>query len=160
MVLHTIGLANRFTMVQGTGHGGTILNAFDAALVSAKVGNYNLLRVSSILPPTCIEAPTQIDVPYGAPLLIAYGAHETADRGDMVSATIGVGIPVDPALPGVIMEHSHHGPLKNALSLVESMTVEAMELRGYAIKEVKTIGAQIECDSDPVCAFAGCVLWR
>ena len=42
----------KFTLVAGNGEGGTPLNAFDAALIEAGIGNLNLLRVSSILPPS------------------------------------------------------------------------------------------------------------
>ena len=46
---------DRYTLVSGIGTGSTVLNAFDAALLSAGVGNFNLLRVSSILPPHSTE---------------------------------------------------------------------------------------------------------
>src|SRR5688500_13102541 len=47
-------MANRITLAAATaGHseGGTTLNAFDNALLVAGIGNINLIKVSSILPP-------------------------------------------------------------------------------------------------------------
>ena len=37
----------------GRAEGGTTLNAFDNALLAAGIGNINLIKVSSILPPRC-----------------------------------------------------------------------------------------------------------
>lgn len=159
MTLHTIGLTTFFTRSPGKGEGSSLLNAFDAALWDAGVGNYNLLRVSSILAPNSLEK-SGIEVPHGAPLLIAYGSHTTADRGDTVAASIGIGVPEDPNSPGVIMEHSHHGGLDYSLARVREMAIEGMALRKYALKEVIVFGAEITCVDKPVCAFAGCSLWR
>ncbi|NMB16013.1 MAG: pyruvoyl-dependent arginine decarboxylase, partial [Firmicutes bacterium] len=41
----------KFTLVAGGSEGPTGLNAFDNALLAAGLGNLNLVRVSSILPP-------------------------------------------------------------------------------------------------------------
>lgn len=46
-----------FKMVAGSSEGTTSLNALDNALIAAGVGNVNLLRVSSILPPRCEHDP-------------------------------------------------------------------------------------------------------
>ena len=35
----------------GHGEGNTPINAFDSALLNAKIGNLNLLKISSVLPP-------------------------------------------------------------------------------------------------------------
>ncbi len=156
---HSIGLCDHFTTVAGQGVGSTHLNAFDAALWDAGVGNYNLLRVSSILPPMA-QRSDSIEVPYGAPLLIAYGCLDTAVPGEMVSASIAIGVPSDPALPGVIMEHSHRGGLQNALDIVERMAREAMDLRQYPVKEIIVFGAETKSNGQPAAAFAGCALWR
>ena len=47
------------------------LVAFDSALGNAKLANYNLLRVSSILPSNCVKEDT-VKVKEGSPLLVAY----------------------------------------------------------------------------------------
>lgn len=49
-------IAEYYTMVSGVGYGKTKLTAFDNALQYAKVGDYNLIKVSSILPPKAKEA--------------------------------------------------------------------------------------------------------
>ena len=48
------------TMAAGTAgnaEGGTSLNAFDNALLAAGIGNINLVRISSILPPDVLLVP-------------------------------------------------------------------------------------------------------
>lgn len=42
---------HKFTLVAGIGEGSSTLNAFDVALLDSGLGNLNLLKVSSILPP-------------------------------------------------------------------------------------------------------------
>ncbi|MEM0173960.1 MAG: pyruvoyl-dependent arginine decarboxylase, partial [Sulfolobaceae archaeon] len=46
-------------------------SAFDDALFEAGIGNYNLVKVSSILPPNCKPCDT-IDLPDGSPLHVAW----------------------------------------------------------------------------------------
>ena len=45
----------KYFMAHGCAEGMSELNAFDAALMNAGVGNTNLVRMSSILPPRCEE---------------------------------------------------------------------------------------------------------
>ena len=47
-------LYKNYTIVSGVGKGLTSLSAFDNALLNAGVGDYNLVKVSSILPAKCI----------------------------------------------------------------------------------------------------------
>lgn len=44
-----------YTLVSGLGYGDTALNALDNALCCAGVGDYNLIKVSSIWPPMSNE---------------------------------------------------------------------------------------------------------
>ena len=46
-----IPIPTKFSLVVGHGEGDKKLTAFDAALLDAGIGNMNLLRVSSVLPP-------------------------------------------------------------------------------------------------------------
>ena len=50
-----VATPTRYFMAHGCAEGVTELNAFDAALLRAGVGDTNLVRVSSILPPGCEE---------------------------------------------------------------------------------------------------------
>jgi arginine decarboxylase len=87
----------------GHAEGGTTLNAFDNALLAAGIGNINLIKVSSILPP---EVPV-IDLPkikLGALIPTAYAAMTSETPGETVAAAVGYAVPDDPAKNGVIME--------------------------------------------------------
>ena len=48
-------LPKRFFLTSGSGEASTELNAFDAALLAAKIGDTNLVKLSSILPPRAEE---------------------------------------------------------------------------------------------------------
>ena len=52
----------RIPILASTGSGPTALAAFDAALLGAGIANYNLIRLSSVIPPS-----TVIDATDGAP---------------------------------------------------------------------------------------------
>ena len=45
----------KFFLVSGSSEGFTLLNAFDGALLASGVGDTNLVKMSSILPPGCQE---------------------------------------------------------------------------------------------------------
>jgi arginine decarboxylase len=91
-----IPIPTKFSLVVGHGEGDKKLTAFDAALLDAGIGNMNLLRVSSVLPPGCIfEGVFQL--PAGSLLPIAYGSLTSDVPGEIISAAIGVGIPEDPS---------------------------------------------------------------
>jgi len=49
------------------------LNAFDMALLDAGVGDTNLVRMSSIVPPSCKEVEGML-LPKGGLIPIAYGS--------------------------------------------------------------------------------------
>src|SRR6266852_8927792 len=99
-------MTKRVTLAAATaGHaeGGTALNAFDNALLAAGIGNINLLKVSSILPP---EVPV-VELPKikpGALVPTAYAAITSEVPGEVVAAAVGWALPEDPAKNGVIME--------------------------------------------------------
>ena len=56
-------LPKQYFIVAGKGEGFTPLNAFDAALGDAGVGDLNLVKVSSIVPPFCERTEPQ-RIPY------------------------------------------------------------------------------------------------
>src|SRR6201993_128674 len=94
------------TMAAGTagnGEGNTKLNAFDNALLAAGIGNINLVRVSSILPPG-VDLVTLPRIKPGAIVPTAYAAQISEVPGEVIAAAVGWACPSDPAKNGVIME--------------------------------------------------------
>ena len=149
-------LATRYTLVSGKGEGDAPLTAFDAALLSSKVGNYNLVRVSSVMPAGAAET-EGLDLPIGSIVFIAYGTYRSAVAGQRICAAVGLGrTPGNGA--GMIMEYSGSGTAKDAGEQVERMVREAFALRGWELAEVRvrTIEHVVEANG---AVFAGCALW-
>jgi len=58
---------------KGTAEGFTELNAFDGALLAAGIGDTNLVKMSSIVPPACKRI-DPVKLPGGALVPVAYAA--------------------------------------------------------------------------------------
>jgi arginine decarboxylase len=157
--LMMVNTPNVFCLVKGASEGRTRLNAFDNALLNAGVGDTNLMRMSSILPPAASErAIDDIELPKGGLIPLAYATIDSTTPGRYISSAIAVGIPEDESEPGVIMEFEDHSRLENVESIVRQMVVDAFEYRNRALKEIKSIGIEHKVE---VCGstFAAAVLW-
>lgn len=108
------------------------------ALVDAGVGDYNLVRVSSIFPPHC-EFTEERLAPAGMPIPTAYAHIDTCTPGASIAASIAVAVPQDPSLPGVIMEWHGVGTMEYAEEIVRGMAERAMQRRGTPVREVRSI---------------------
>ncbi len=148
---------NIFCLVQGTGEARMPLNAFDMALLNAGVGDTNLVRMSSIVPPSC-EMVDEVALPPGGLIPIAYASYESRTPGETISAAIAVGIPEDPSLPGVIMEYEDAESLDEVERIVRQMVVDAFDYRNRILKDVHSIGSEHVVENCGA-AFAGAVLW-
>lgn len=148
---------NVFSLVCGTGEGFMPLNAFDQALLNAGIGDTNLMRMSSIIPPHCEET-EQIDLPPGALIPVAYGSYTSSKPGQVISSAIAVALPEDPAEPGVIMEHEDEAPLADVKDTVYNMALEAFRYRDRRCRHIKTIGAEHRVDQHGA-VIAAAVLW-
>jgi arginine decarboxylase len=137
-------MTKRITMAAATaGHaeGGTALNAFDNALLAAGIGNINLVKVSSILPP---EVPV-IDLPKikpGALIPTAYAAMTSDVPGETIAAAVGYAVPDDPAKNGVIMEFHGLADRQQAEDAIRAMLDEAFRVRGESIRELKVFAVE------------------
>ena len=86
-------LHNQIPVVRASGMGGTALAAFHAALVAANVGHYNLIRLSSIIPPrTSVDATGKAPMPegeWGDRLYCVYAEQRASSPGEQAWAGIG-----------------------------------------------------------------------
>ena len=125
----------------GHAEGGTTLNAFDNALLAAGIGNINLIKVSSILPPDVpvIELPK---IKPGALVPTAYAAMTSETPGQTVAAAVGYAIPDDPAKNGVIMEFHGLASRAEAERQIHAMLDEAFRVRGELIKDRRVVAAE------------------
>lgn len=145
----------KFTLVAGTAEGRTRLNAFDNALLVSGIGNLNLLKVSSILPPGA-EYVEKLSIPPGSLTPTAYGSMASDVPGEILSAAVGVGFSKDDF--GVIMEFSGKCTKEEAERRVTAMVEEAFEVRGIPLEKIMVKAA--DCKVDKIaCAFAAVALW-
>lgn len=146
-----------FFVVSGTGEGRTQLNAFDHALLDAGIGDTNIVRMSSIVPPG-LQRIGGRPLPAGALVPVAYAEMTSDQPGALISAAIAAAIPVDDTLPGLIMEHHDHAPLADVEAMVKRMALDGMAHRKRAVRDVVVIGSEHRVQQVG-CAFAGLVLW-
>lgn len=157
MVINT---PTKYFLVAGAGSGISTLNAFDAALMVSGVGNTNIVKLSSILPPHTqkIEPPK---LPHGALVPVAYASITSAKPGEIISAAVAIAIPTDPEHAGLIMEYSAAAPRADIENRVVEMAVSGMAARGKEIERVEKISVEhvVEGENAAGAAFCGVVLW-
>jgi arginine decarboxylase len=154
MVIQT---PTKFFLVSGASQGFSSLNAFDGALLKSGVGDTNLIRLSSILPPYC----KQIDVltlPYGALVPVAYAMMTSGIKNEVISSAVAIGIPENEELAGLIMEFSTRESQSYVEDKVIQMVEQGMRTRDRKIKEIKSISSTIKVEQFGA-TFAGVVLW-
>lgn len=149
----------KFFLVSGSSEGFSLLNAFDGALLRSGVGDTNLVRMSSILPPHCEEIkPPPVPLPQGALVPTAYASICSDVPGEVISAAVAIGIPKDASRAGLIMEYSAKAEEKVVADQVKKMVEKGMEMRDRAIKEIMAISATFKVVTVGA-AFAAVVLW-
>jgi arginine decarboxylase len=140
----------------GSAEGPTPLNAFDNALLAAGIGNINLVKVSSILPP---EA-TVVDLPRlrpGAVVPTAYAAMTSEVPGEVVAAAVGWARPEDPTKNGVIMEFHDKATREEAELSIVHMLEESFKARGWTIRDMKVCAVEHRVERTG-CALAAVTL--
>ena len=147
----------KYFLVAGSSEGYTHLNAFDGAIMKAGVGNTNLLKMSSILPPSCQEI-TRVQLPYGALIPIAYASISSDLPNEVIASAVAVAIPEDPEKPGLIMEYSSRGHCEDMENIVRDMAQKGMEMRNEKIREIQSISSEHKIVKLGA-TFAGVVLW-
>lgn len=142
---------------KGSSEGNTPLNAFDGALIDAGIGNFNLVKVSSIIPPHCQEKNGFI-IPPGSLVPTAYASIISDIPGEIISAAVAIALPEDREMSGLIMEYSARGHKEEIESIVRNMANEGMSKRGAKI--AKIVSKSIESKVKHIgAAFAGVILW-
>jgi len=149
----------KFFLVSGSSEGFSLLNAFDGALMDSGIGDTNLVKMSSILPPECQEfSSSLIKLPQGALVPVAYASLSSDTPGEVISAAVAIGIPEDKSLAGLIMEYSARAEKSVVVEQVKKMVEKGMEMRKRAIKEIKTVSSTCKIINIGA-VFAGVVLW-
>ncbi len=147
-----------YFLVSGSSEGYTPLNAFDGALLNAGIGNTNLFKVSSIIPPHSKEI-QPITFPQGALVPTAYASISSDIPGEIISAAVAVALPKDDDQSGLIMEYSAQGHREVIELIAKNMAFEGMKMRRQDTKEIKSISAEYKVKKIGA-AFAAVVLWQ
>ena len=142
-------------LVSGAAEGGTELNAFDNALLSAGIGDVNLVKVSSILPPHVKLREGVPELPRGAFLPVVYAERASDVPGETIAVAVGAGRAPDGF--GVVMEAS--GRTKAEVEAeVRAKIQEAFRVRGLELTEVRVVAAEHRVERCG-CVVAACVFF-
>jgi arginine decarboxylase len=125
----------------GNAEGSTPLNAFDNALLAAGIGNINLVRISSILPPG-LELVRLPRIKPGAIIPTAFAAQTSEVPGEVIAAAVGWARPEDPEKNGVIMEFHDKASREEAERMIVQMLEEAFRVRGERIRDLQVFAIE------------------
>ena len=144
----------KITVISGTGVGPTELAAFDHALVNAGVANFNLIYLSSVVPPesNVVDSSTHVipEGKWGDRLYVVIAQKRTSRRNQEVWA--GIGWMQDESGKGLLVEHEGHNEQEVKDDIKNSLKALA-ENRGMKFGRVgmKVVGKK--CVALPVCAL-------
>jgi arginine decarboxylase len=147
-----------YFLVSGASEGFTPLNAFDGALLRAGIGDTNLVKMSSIVPPHC-QLISPVPLPPGSLVPTAYASITSDIPGEIIASAVAVALPENPDYPGLIMEYSAKGPKAEIEETVRQMAIEGMKVRGRVIKDLNSIAVEHRVQKVGV-ALAAVVLWE
>ena len=109
-------LQKKIFFTRGIGRGETQLQSFENALRDADIAAYNLVSVSSILPPyvEIVDKPEGIKLlSYGQILFTVLARNSSNELNRMISSAIGVAVPSDRSKWGYLSEHHSFGQTEN-----------------------------------------------
>ena len=116
--------------VKGVGYHKSKLGSFENALREAGIAKYNLVKVSSILPPFCIEISTDDGLAQLHPGQIVYAVISRASSNEynrLVVASVGVAKPADRKAYGYLSEHHAFGVKpENVADFAEDLAAEML----------------------------------
>jgi arginine decarboxylase len=102
----------RIFFTKGVGRHKEELASFELALRDASIAPYNIVTVSSILPPRCKRIPLEEGIKalsYGQIMYAVMARNATNEPNRLIAASIGVAQPADPDKYGYLSEHHPYG---------------------------------------------------
>jgi len=145
----------KYFLTAASAEGDNRLTAFDKALLAGRIGNINLIRVSSILPPGACCDPGLI-IPEGSLVPVAFGYIISDVSGEVISAAVGVGLGLNSF--GIIMEFSGICPQDEARKKIKEMLHESFTVRKMELLDIKI--ASVEHKVEKIgCALAAVPMW-
>lgn len=151
-----MNIPKHYTIVSGKGFSKYKLVAFDNALLNAGIGDYNLVKVSSILPARC-QYEKNIDIVKGSVVYAAYST-VTVKEKQKITTAVAAAIPSNDDESGVIFESFSDSD--DAENDVCNMCMEAMENRNKNIKEIKSTSITVSGKSGGyVSGISAVIMW-
>lgn len=159
-------------LIAGASSAAQPLAAFDYALRKAGIADFNLIKVTSIVPPgveiRALQEGAHPVLGEGRMVPTIYAREDSSDKDAVFSAAVGVGVATGPeVLAGLVYVASGRQPETESIDLVHQMVRDGMEIRGTekydvivksaSIKVVppwsSVIAAAIFCDQDVLTLF-------
>ncbi|WP_249643884.1 pyruvoyl-dependent arginine decarboxylase [Nocardia sputi] len=138
-----------------TGVGPTAMAAFDAALRDLGVGEANLIRLSSVIPPRAtVERIGRVRKPilWGDRLYCVYAVGHAYGRGSTAAAGIGWALRDDGSGAGLFVEHEAETSAE-VTALIRASMADMTHRRGGGFGPVQLCTVDAASDGDPVCAL-------
>lgn len=153
-------MAEIIPVTSGVGAGDTKLAAFDAALWNAGIANYNLIRLSSIIPLGFEPKEEEVKLDqkkFGNKLYVVYASHTENEIGKEAWAGIGWVVSSDEPKRGLFVEHEG-GSKREVEALIQETLQSMIRYRtedNFGPVCMKVVG--VKCESKPVCAVVAAV---
>jgi arginine decarboxylase len=150
----------------GIGVGPTELAAFDQALVHASVANYNLIYLSSVLPPGSdvgyVDRPKRPQGTWGDRLYVVMAQRRVSQRNQEAWAGIGW-IQDEETKKGLLVEHEGHSESEVRADIEHSLNALAKNRKvSFGPQNLHIVGTK--CVDKPACALVVAVFessrWR
>ena len=140
---------------RGAGWGPTRLAAFDAALQAAGVADYNIVRLSSVIPPHAVVSEVaegdQVRGAKGDVAYCVYAAAYASAPGEQAWAGMAWAAHLDGSGAGLFVEHT--AASESTLRRDLNATLETMSInRGHTYQVAGQIVSSAICLDHPVCA--------
>jgi arginine decarboxylase len=138
---------NKMFFTKGVGRHKEKLISFEIALREARIQAYNIVKVSSIVPPFCEQVSLRIAdtlMKHGQILFCVLSENSTDEQDRLISASIGIAQPSDRRFYGYLSEHHDFG-------LEESKAgIYAEDLAAYMLATTMGINLGLELDTDSI----------
>lgn len=140
-------------VTSGQGTGSTKLSAFDAALHNAGIANYNLIRLSSVIPVGSEIEIRQLDGngsdEFGYRLYVVYAEKRETQKGK--EAWAGIGWVQGEDGRGLFVEHDGSNE-EEVRALINNTLTDMVKYRKDSFGEIQSVVVGIKCVDRPVCA--------
>lgn len=142
-------------MVSAVAEGKTSISAFDNALHKAGVANFNLIKLSSVIPPAgkIIKAKPSFKNYFGQKLYCVYSVAYANEKGQ--GAYAGLGWVIDKKGQGLFVEHEGSSAVEvkhEIVSSLEEMMSRRAEFKNRKIKIQSEITGKM-CRGQITCAL-------